>query len=372
MTGTPLRLLLALVAFLAVSILGFQLTGLTLDGLAATTAGDPPPSARDPFALVMAAALGAALLAYTALEYRQTGSLDSLTSQLPARVLVLLPVAIAADIALGAAAANGLALPLPMESTGTLLVAILAGPFAGALAGFVALVLWGLVIPAPYVLPSAPAFAVVAVLTGLLAGGLVGTGLLRPRPRAGRRSTLLAIVVLLAATAAVIGHAWFLLQGVTEPPLPTFDGADGLLQLFGWVVAFLVVGSAIAALARLLFIRDPAVVVVAVSGLVVGALTAIARTPIVAGQLDGQTGFGFDPWIAAVTAANGDPWISTLRTLLLFEPLDRMLGLLAGWLVVVTLIGVTGRVRYPRGEWLIADDDDFALRVGTSMRATRW
>ena len=49
-----------------------------------------------------------------------------------------------------------------------------------------------------------------------------------------------------------------------------------------------------------------------------------------------------------------------------------VLGLLAGWLVIVTLIGVTTRVRYPRGEWLIADDDDFALRVGTSMRATRW
>jgi hypothetical protein len=371
-SGTPLRLLLALVAFLGVTLLGAQLTGLTLDGLAPTAAGDAPPSARDPFALVMAAALGAALLAYVVVEQRQTGSLDSLTSQLPARVLVLLPVAVVADIALGAAAANGLALPLPMESTGTLLLAILAGPLAGALAGFLALVLWGLAIPAPYVLPTAPMFAIVAVLTGLLAGGLVGTGLLRPRPRAGRRAMVVAIGALLVATVAVLGHAWFLLQGVTEPPLPTFDGADGLLQLLGWIVAFLVVGSVIAGLARLLFVRDTSVAVVAISGLVLGALTAIARTPIVAGLLDGRTGFGFDPWIAAVTATNGDPWISTLRTLLLFEPLDRMLGLLAGWLLVVTLMGVTARVRYPRGEWLIADDDDFALRVGTSMRATRW
>jgi hypothetical protein len=371
-SGTAFRLLLAFLAFAGVTLLGFQLTGLTLDGLTVTPAGDPPPSARDPFALVMAAALAAALLAYVAVEQRQTGSLDSLASQLPPRVLVLLPIAVAADIALGAAAANGLALPLPMDSTGTLLIAILAGPFAGALAGFAALTLWGLAIPAPYVLPTAPAFAVVAVLTGLLAGGLVGSGLLRPRPHAGRRAMVVAIGVLLAATGAVAGHAWFLLQGVTEPPLPTFEGADGPLLVLGWIVAFLVVGSAIAAGGRLLFVRDPSVVAVAVSGLVIGALTAIVRTLIVEGQLHGQTGFGFDPWIAAVTAANGDPWISTLRTLLLFEPLDRMLSLLAGWLVVVTLIGVTSRVRYPRGEWLIADDDDFALRVGTSMRATRW
>jgi hypothetical protein len=287
-------------------------------------------------------------------------------------VLVLLPVAVVADIGLGAAAANGLALPLPMESTGTLLIAILAGPFAGALVGFAALVLWGIAIPAPYVLPTAPMFAVVAVLTGLLAGGLVGSGLLRPRPHAGRRAMVAAVGLLLVAGAAVIGHAWFLLQGVAEPPLPALDSADGLLQLLGWAVAFLIVGSAIAALARLVFVRDPTVVVVALSGLVLGALTALVRTPIAAGQLHGQTGFGFDPWVAAVTAAGGDPWIATLRTLLLFEPLDRMLGLLAGWLVIVTLIGVTTRVRYPRGEWLIAEDDDFALRVGTSMRATRW
>ena len=49
-----------------------------------------------------------------------------------------------------------------------------------------------------------------------------------------------------------------------------------------------------------------------------------------------------------------------------------MLACVGVYTVVVSIVGVTTRVRYPQGEWLIADDDDFALRVGTSMRATRW
>jgi len=50
----------------------------------------------------------------------------------------------------------------------------------------------------------------------------------------------------------------------------------------------------------------------------------------------------------------------------------RMLGLVGVYAAIVMLIGATGRVRYPQGEWLIAEDDDFALPVGTSMRATTW
>ena len=151
-TSRTLRLALALAAFLGVAIVGMQLTGISLDGVIPTPTGDPPlpGAAREPFALVMAAALGAALVAYAAVEQRQTGELGSLSSQLTARALWLLPLAVVLDIALGAAAANGMALPLPMESTGTILVAMLCGPFAGALTGFMSLILWGMVIPAPY------------------------------------------------------------------------------------------------------------------------------------------------------------------------------------------------------------------------------
>ncbi len=343
MTSRTLRLAFALAAFLAVSIIGMQVAGISLDGVIPTPTGDPPlpGAARDPF-------------------------------ELTARALWLMPVAVVLDIAFGAAAANGLALPLPMEATGTLLVALLCGPAAGALTGAVSLLLWGTVVPAPYQLPAAPAFAVIGVLVGLLAGAIVGTGLLRPRPHAGLRAMLVALGVMVAAIAALVGHGWFLLTPITEPPLPSIGGADGLMLVLGWVVAFVLVASAIAGLARLLFLRDVTVVAVAVAGLLIGAASAAARTPIAAGILDGRTGFGFDPWVAAVTAANGDPWISTLRTLLLFEPLDRMLVGVGAYVAIVTLLGVTTRARYPRGEWLIADGDDFALRVGSSLRASRW
>ena len=373
-TSRTLRLVLAFAAFLAVAVLGMQLTGISLDGVIPSPTGEPPlpGAARDPFALVMAAALAAALIAYGAVEQRQTGELASLTSQLTPRALWLLPLAVLLDIALGAAAANGMALPLPMESTGTILVAMLAGPFAGALAGFAALVLWGTLVPVPYQLAAAPAFAVIAVATGLLVGAITATGLFRPRPHAGLRAMAASLVVLAAALIALLAHGWFLLLDVAEPPLPTLDSASGLLLVLGWVAAFVLIGAAIAGLARLLFLRDATVVAVAVAGLIIGSLTALARTPIAAGVLDGVTGFGFDPWVAAVTTADSDAWLSTLRTLLLMEPLDRMLGLVGVYAAIVLLIGATSRVRYPQGEWLVADDDDFALRVGTSMRATRW
>ncbi len=372
--STVPRLVLALVAFLGVAGLGLQITGLTLDGIQLDPTGDPPfpGAARDPFSIVMALALGAALVAYAAVEQRQTGELASLSRQLTARALLLMPIAVVVDIALGGAAANGLDLPLPMESTGTVLVALLCGPFAGALTGFVALILWGMVVPQPLVLPTAPAFAVVAVLTGVLAGAAAGSGLFRPRPRRRLRALLAAGLVLLAVLGALAAHAWLLLDGLTPPPLPALDGAQGLLGMMGWVTAFALVAGAVVGLARLLFLRDVTIVAVALVGLLIGTVTALARTPIVAGVFEGTTGFGFDPWVAAVTASDGDPWLSTLRTLLLFEPLDRMLALLGTYCVAVTLIGVTARVRFPQGEWLIADDDDFALRAGTSMRATRW
>ena len=79
--------------------------------------------------------------------------------------LVMIPVAIAINIAVGQLALL-IKVPLYLDSIGTILVGVLAGPWAGALTGFLSSVIWtltGLYTPAI-------AFAGVAAIIGALAG----------------------------------------------------------------------------------------------------------------------------------------------------------------------------------------------------------
>lgn len=90
------------------------------------------------------------------------------------RTLVLIPVAIALNIAIGTTIYN-LKLPIYLDSIGTILVGILAGPWAGALTGLLANVIGGAI--ANY--PQLTAYAGVAAAIGLLSGLLPETGWLR-------------------------------------------------------------------------------------------------------------------------------------------------------------------------------------------------
>lgn len=78
--------------------------------------------------------------------------------------LVLIPVAIAINVVIGQIVSL-LKLPVYLDSIGTVLVAILAGPWAGALTGTLSNVIWGITID-PNALPWFP----VALLIGLTAG----------------------------------------------------------------------------------------------------------------------------------------------------------------------------------------------------------
>jgi len=78
---------------------------------------------------------------------------------------VMIPVAIAINIAVGQLIYT-LKVPLYLDSIGTVLVGVLAGPWAGALTGLLANLIWGLTgLNVTY----AP-FAAVAAVIGLLAG----------------------------------------------------------------------------------------------------------------------------------------------------------------------------------------------------------
>jgi energy-coupling factor transport system substrate-specific component len=88
--------------------------------------------------------------------------------------LVMIPVAIAINIAVGQLIYT-LKIPLYLDSIGTVLVGVLAGPWAGALTGLLSNLVWGFtglnVIYAP--------FAAVAAVIGMLAGLFSDSGWLR-------------------------------------------------------------------------------------------------------------------------------------------------------------------------------------------------
>ena len=79
--------------------------------------------------------------------------------------LVMIPVAIAINIAVGQLALL-IKVPLYMDSIGTILVGVLAGPWAGALTGFLSNAIWTL---AGWYIPAF-AFAGVAAIIGARAG----------------------------------------------------------------------------------------------------------------------------------------------------------------------------------------------------------
>jgi energy-coupling factor transport system substrate-specific component len=80
---------------------------------------------------------------------------------------VLMPVAIAINIVIGQIVVL-LKLPVYIDSIGTVLVAVIAGPWAGALTGTLSNIIWGLAVD-PNALPWFPVAMVIGFVAGLLA-----------------------------------------------------------------------------------------------------------------------------------------------------------------------------------------------------------
>lgn len=87
--------------------------------------------------------------------------------------LVLIPVAIAINVVIGEIVVL-LKLPVFLDSIGTVLVAVLAGPWAGALTGTLSNIVWGLIID-----PNAFPWFPVALFIGLVAGICANYGLFK-------------------------------------------------------------------------------------------------------------------------------------------------------------------------------------------------
>ena len=191
------------------------------------------------------------------------------------RTIVLIPIAIAINIILGQTVAAALKVPIYLDSIGTILVGVLAGPIAGAITGGLANLIWTYVLPAPFqsavrravlhrrrrdrarrrhlrparLLPEPPEHAV------------------RTGSRSGRSSSALIVAVI-----GIYGFIPFYSNSAVTffaPPAEGSTGPDPIFVFLGWVVALLLIAAVLGPV-RLLFIRrDLGAAYVFVAGLAV-------------------------------------------------------------------------------------------------------
>ena len=181
-------------------------------------------------AYLVALVVGTILFAVVALRSR-----DLSTS-----TLVLITVAIAINIAVGSLTV-ALRLPIYLDSVGTVLVGALAGPWAGALTGLLANLIWS-ILPVPGGAgPTAAFFAPVAAVIGLMAGFWASRGVFRLRTDDSRVGQFLA----LAAGIAAAGIALLIVQNTIGMPELFPDDAD---QAIANQTRFVVIGTGIAAI----------------------------------------------------------------------------------------------------------------------------
>lgn len=330
--------------------------------------GDPDPiffaftNAANALALVLAIALLGGIATYLAIEYAQTGRLDSVARQFTTRTFVLIPFAIALNIILGQTVVAALKLPIYLDSIGTILVGVLAGPIAGALTGFLANVLWAYVIPPPFQYPPAAAFAIVAAIIGLLAGSYSRVGLLRPRTDRPTGELIVggvvggALVIGLAALGYIGYSAFLTAVGGGDPslaPTPNNPAFDSPIFIgLGWLAIALVTATVLGLAALLVVRRDLTATYVIVGGMVTGIVAALISAPIAAGVFGGVTGAGTDFLVAAFRQAGVDLRLATLGQGLISDPIDKVTTFFVVYLVISAMATRT-KARYPQGERLV-------------------
>lgn len=125
--------------------------------------------------------------------------------QLASQTLALIVISIAINM-IGGQLISLLKLPIFLDSIGTLMSAVLLGPFIGMLTGLLTNLLWGLLTD-----PIAAAFAPVAMVIGLAAGWLARLGWFRTLPK----MIVSGIIITLAVTVVAVPLRTALFGGVT-------------------------------------------------------------------------------------------------------------------------------------------------------------
>ncbi|HHR6036725.1 TPA: ECF transporter S component [Providencia alcalifaciens] len=159
------------------------------------------------------------------------------SSMISSRTLALIVFSIAINMIVGQLSSM-LKLPIFLDSIGTIICALLAGPWAALFSGLATNLLWGLLSG-----PIAAAFAPVAMMIGLSAGLLARAGGFRTLPRV----ILSGVVITFALMIVAVPIRTYLFAGTTG------SGADFFVAYFHAVgenllesVAITVLGANIA------------------------------------------------------------------------------------------------------------------------------
>jgi energy-coupling factor transport system substrate-specific component len=131
--------------------------------------------------------------------------LDKIKSNFNTQTWVLIPIAIAINIAVGQIVLL-LKLPVYLDSIGTVLVAVLCGPWAGALTGALSNIIWGIAID-PGALPWWP----VAFFIGYIAGRMAEWGFFK----SWWKVVVTGFAIALTATIVGTPIAVYLFGGIT-------------------------------------------------------------------------------------------------------------------------------------------------------------
>jgi energy-coupling factor transport system substrate-specific component len=248
--------------------------------------------------------------------------LDNIKKEFSTRTLVLIPIAIAINIAVGQLV-YVLKLPIYLDSIGTVLVGALVGPWAGAVTGGLANLLWG-VIPPPLQNAYSVAFFYVAIVIGLMAGYFGKRGIFeKESPR--WLSTLIGAVFFFALTL-------FIMTFINLNPDGSLPAAGDLLTRYPaiFVVAILV-GAAIG-----YFLLQKGGYA-GLAGLATGVVAAIISAPTAAIVFGGVTGGGTDLLVAAFRASGAPLMSSVLAQGSVSDPFDKMLSYMIVWLILRSL-----------------------------------
>ena len=274
-----------------------------------------------------------------------------------------MPIAIALNIILGQTVAAALKVPIYLDSIGTILVGVLAGPLAGAATGLLANVLWAYVIPPPFQYPPAAAFAIVAAVIGLIAGIAGGRGFLRPRLNrpVGQLVAGGAITAAVIGLLAYVGYLGYTAAIGPRSLAPVSDNA--IFVVIGWLALGLVLATVVGLFALLILRRDLTATYVVIVGMVTGIVAALISAPIAAGVFGGVTGAGTDFLVAAFRQGGADIGAATLGQGLISDPIDKITTFFVVYLIV-SAMARRMKARFPQGEQLMEDADQPAAEEG--------
>ena len=270
------------------------------------------------------------------------------------RTIVLIPIAIAINIVLGQTVAAALKLPVYLDSIGTILVGVLAGPIPGLVTGALANLIWTYVLPAPFHSDYAAPFFYVAAFIGFAAGIFGQLGFFRSRPNTPW-SKLAGGAIGVTIILALIGFYGFL-PFYTDGSVSLFDPSKTDVSPFftflGWAIGIGIVASIVGIIVLLFVRRDLGVAYVALAGLVTGIVCAILSAPTAAIVFGGVTGSGTDLLVAAFQQAGNDLSTAVLKQGLISDPIDKTFEFFIAFVILQTL-SRRYVARFPQGEQAI-------------------